>query len=380
MIIIDNKLYNLLKLNIGFGAGSNRAFHIYKTVFDADMLNLPFDKLIKSEIFSDEIRERLCNVRKSEIMTVLDDCRRFGITILPIYDERFPDRLRNIDVPPIILYIKGKLPYIDNEPTLCIVGPRHITNFGEKAAFSLSRRLSKAGFVIVGGAAKGGDSAVHTGAISVGGRSVMVTPDGIMTQLKSAKRDLCNDVLKNGCIISESPPYFSATKYHFRIRNRLMSGLSLGVAVVEAGEGSGTLITANHAADQGRDVFVIPGNPTDKAYKGSNVLLRDGAVPLLDTSDILSRYIIEFPEKIDIKKAFTEIKKSKSTEKIIKKSVTDLSKEAILVYNNLNRSTFSLDDLAGLCIDDAKLLSALTELEIEHMISAMPGGLYKITD
>ena len=373
MIVIDNRLYNLLKLNCAFGAGSNKAFGIYKAVCDEGMLDLPFDKLIKSEIFSDDMRERLCGVRKSEILAIIDDCKRFHITILPIYDNRFPNCLRNIDVPPIILYIKGNLPDTDCEPTFCIVGPREITEFGRKAAYSLSRRLSKAGFIIVGGTAKGGDTAVHKGAVSVGGKSVMITPDGIMTQLKSAKRTMCDEVLKNGCIISESPPYFRAQKYHFRIRNRLMSGLSLGVAVVEAPEGSGVIITANHAVDQGRDVFVIPGNPTDKAYKGSNELLRDGATPLIDASDIFSRYIGEFPDKIDLKKAFSEKK-----QKIIKKSVSGLSKEAELVYNNLNRSNFSLDDLTGLGINDAQLLSVLTELEMEHIIKPLPGGIYKI--
>ena len=279
-----------------------------------------------------------------------------------------------------MLFVKGNLPDFDNEPVFCIVGPRRITDFGKKAAFSLARRISKAGMITVSGTACGADTEVHRGALDAGGISVMVSADGIMTELNSSNRLLCRKILERGCIISECPPYAKAYKYSFPIRNRIMSGLSLGVAVVEAPEKSGALITAGHALEQGRDVFVVPGNPANKAYKGSNALLRDGAIPLLDTSDIFTRYIPDFPDKIDLGRAFAEDITKTANKKPDKKSLSGLSKEAVLVYNNLVKPEFTVDDLAHLDIDGGALLSALTELEFEHFIKPLPGGAYKISD
>ncbi|MBR4761622.1 MAG: DNA-protecting protein DprA, partial [Clostridia bacterium] len=190
---------------------------------------------------------------------------------------------------------------------------------------------------------------------------------------RSKNRALCEKVLENGCIISENYPTGKAAKFSFPVRNRLLSGLSLGVAVIEAPLKSGALITAAHAVEQGRDVFVIPGGLADKCYKGSNALLRDGAIPLIDTYDIFSRYIFDFPDKINVEKAFSDEK----NKKIQKKSLSGLSKEAVLVYNNLVKPEFTVDDLSGLDIDGGALLSALTELEMEHLVTSLPGGLYK---
>ena len=149
--------------------------------------------------------------------------------------------------------------------------------------------------------------------------------------------------------------------------------------MVEAPKISGALITAGHAAEQGRDVFVVPGSPADKCYEGSNALLRDGATPLLDASDIFSRYVFDFPEKIDVQKAFGEGDKKKK-KALRKKSTEGLSNEALLVYNNLVKQEFTVDDLSALSLDGAVLLSALTELEMERFISSLPGGLYRKID
>ena len=341
---------------------------------------MPFEKLIKCDCFDESSREQINNAKNSVTERVIEQCKREDIRIIPIYDSCFPECLRNISPPPVILYTKGKLPDFDRIPMFCIVGPRKVSEFGRKAAYSLSRRLSKAGFTIVGGAAVGADTAVHLGAVSASGVSVMVAAQGIAEELNSCNKTLCSKVLENGCIISESPPYAKAFKYSFPIRNRLMSGLSLGVAVVEAPEKSGALITASHAVEQGKDVFVIPGNPVDKAYKGSNLLLRDGAIPLLDASDVFSKYIFNFPEQISIEKAFDESKSKVLKKNSQKKSLTGLSKEAVLVYNNLVKQEFTVDDLSLCGVSGSSLLSVLTELEMEHLIVSYPGGIYKISD
>ena len=193
-------------------------------------------------------------------------------------------------------------------------------------------------------------------------------------------RHLRETISKNGCLISEYPPYTAATKYSFPIRNRIISALSLGTVVIEASLKSGSLITARLANEQGRDVFVIPGNPSLDNYKGSNALLRDGAIPLLNASDIFNQYLLKFPEHIDIEKAFLEEKDERINEKIKKNLDIGLSKEAKIVYNNLNSQKFTVDDLLSLDLSDDQLLSALSELEIEGIIKALPGGIYDLTN
>lgn len=363
-----------------FGAGSVRATRIYEAVCRDGYIDLPFDEFVKCDCIDDKLRERLVTVQKSVTDKVLRQCERENIRILPVFDDCFPECLRNIPVPPVILYTKGELPDFDRVPVFCIVGPRKVSDFGKKAAYSLSRRLSKAGFTIVSGAAVGADTAAHLGAVSAGVRSVMVTANGIAAELNSSNRSLCGKVLENGCIISENPPYSQARKFSFPVRNRIMSGLSLGVAVVEAPEKSGALITASHAAEQGRDVFVIPGSPADAAYKGSNALLRDGAIPLLDASDVFSKYIFDFPEQIDVEKAFSADKNKELKKNSQKKSPAGLSKEAVLVYNSLVKPEFTVDDLSVPGVSGSALLGVITELEMEHLIVSLPGGIYKISD
>lgn len=377
MIRIDTQTYNLLRISLAFGAGSNKAVKTCVELHEKGLLDSSPDNILSSGVFDEKAREKIEAVKPQQIDAVINDCEDFDIRIVTIFDEEYPRRLKNIPVPPVVLYVKGNLPDIDESPLFCIVGPRKVSNFGKKAAFSLSRRLSKAGMTAVSGTAAGADTSVHLGAFDAKSASVMVAADGILTQMKSGNRGLCGKVLERGAIISENPPREIAAKYSFPVRNRIMSGISIGVAVVEAPLKSGALITAGHALEQGKDVFVVPGCPADKCYEGSNALLRDGAIPLLDAFDVFSRYIFDFPEKIDIEKAFSEgdraLKKN-----LQKKSVQSLSNEARLVYNNLVKPEFTVDDLSNIDIDGAALLSALTELEMEHLISALPGGLYKI--
>ena len=376
----NNRLYNVLSLLRAFGAGSRQSVNIYETLRRDNMLDIPFDSLKEYRGIDEKCRKRISAVSADDIEKITECCKSADIRILPIYDERYPECLRNIPAPPVVLFIKGEFPDFDRDPAFCIVGPRKVTEFGRKAAYSLSRRLVKAGMVIVSGTATGADTAAHQGALSASGRSVMVSADGIITQLESKNRALVKKVIEKGCIISECMPKGKAYKFSFPVRNRIMSGLSLGVAVVEASNKSGALITANHAVEQGKDVFVIPGNPADEAYKGSNALLRDGAIPLLDSSDIFSRYVPDFPDRIDIEKAFSKESDKQLKKNSQKKSLSGLSKEALLVYNSLVKPEFTADDISAPDVDGAAILSALTELEFEHLITSLPGGKYKISD
>lgn len=370
-------LVNLLILQQCFGAGSIKATKIFNILRDNDILDKEFDeKQLKSFIETKDIT-KILSFEKNKVLKIIDDCLSNNIDVISICDKHYPERLLNITDSPLILYVKGEFIDIDNLPLISIVGPRKISEFGKKAAYSLAKRLSCAGMIIVSGAALGADTCAHKGTLSAGGKTIAVLGCGICCDYLPENRELRNLISKNGCLISEYPPFAQATKYSFPIRNRIISALSLGTVVIEASLKSGSLITARLANEQGRDVFVIPGNPTLDNYKGSNSLLRDGAIPLLDSSDIFNQYISFFPEHIDIERAFAKEneKNSKNNEKNLK---LDLSNEAKIVYNNLNKEKFTVDDLLNLNLSDDALFTALTELEIEGVIKALPGGMYEI--
>lgn len=372
-------LVNLIRLQQAFGAGSMKAVKTYNILNQKNLLTRPFEKDNLYGAVESKAADKILSIDVESIYKIIDDCVKNNIFIITPLDTQYPERLRSIADFPIVLYIKGKFPEIDSEPVISIVGPRKISQFGKKASFSLAKRLCAAGMIIASGGALGADTCAHKGALAAKGKTVAVLGCGICSDYLPENRQMRQEITKNGCLISEYPPYASATKYAFPIRNRIVSAISLGTVVIEAGTKSGALITARLANEQGRDVFVIPGNPTLPEYKGSNALLRDGAYVLLDASDIFNQYITEFYDKIDIKKAFCKDDSEKDSQKNLKKLQLGLSKEAEIVYNNLVNSKFTADDLLTLGLSDDELISALTELEIENLIKAKPGGIYELT-
>ncbi|MBO5726652.1 MAG: DNA-processing protein DprA, partial [Clostridia bacterium] len=241
----------------------------------------PISDLEFSGLFSKSALSKLKNKDLDAARKVLNECIKRKVNIITLADDKYPPLLCEIPNPPIVLYAKGNLELLDCRPGVCIVGPREVSDFGKKAAFSLGARLAAGGLTIVSGGAKGCDTAAHKGALAVGGNTVCVLAVGIEDDYLQLNKELREQIAKVGLLVSEFQPGSSVRKGTFSIRNRLMSGLTLGTVVIEVDETSGALITANHAAEQNRDVFVIPGNPTLPYYKGSNLLLRDGAKALL---------------------------------------------------------------------------------------------------
>lgn len=370
-------LVNLITIQQCFGAGSVKAVKIFNCLRNADLLDAPFEDFQIKEVIESKDADKILAFDVEKINKIIDDCLKNNIYIVTVCDTDYPERLRNIDDFPIVLYIKGEFCAVDKLPFISVVGPRKISEFGKKAAFSLGKRLAKAGMTVVSGAALGADTCAHKGALSAKGKTIAVLGCGICCGYLPENRALREEISKNGCLISEYPPYTSATKYSFPVRNRIISALSLGTVVIEASLKSGSLITARLANEQGRDVFVIPGNPTLENYKGSNELLRDGAIPLLNARDIFNQYIDKYFDLIDVEKAFSQetVQEAKKPQKNLH---LGLSNEAEIVYNNLNKQKFTADDLIGLNLNDDLLLSAITELEIEGLIKALPGGMYEV--
>jgi len=370
------KYYVWLQLCLGQGSKTFSNL-LEKELLPKDVYSMTALMRKQVGVFSKGELEKMLKTPIEDAVKIIDECNKKKIKIIKYTDEKYPNTLKTICNPPIVLYVKGSLPDFDNTPVISIVGPRKVSEFGKKASYSLSYRLGKAGFIVVSGGAVGSDTYAHIGALKADAKTVLVMGCGFNVSYLEENRALREHIEKCGCLISEYPPDIPITRYTFPVRNRIISALALGTVVIEAGIRSGALITANHAIEQGKDVFVVPGNPNVTEYKGSNALLRDGAKPLLDAGDIFSEYISRFSDKIDIEKAFKKEPKPVTPQKNKKILNETLSNEAKIVYNCIDTQKFYPDELeCGL--DSNKLLSALTELEMEFFIRALPGGQYEI--
>ena len=267
---------------------------------------------VESAFFSSEEElRRVPDIRRDEVTALLDrnlagasgilaDCAQLGHRIITIQDAEYPERLRNIYDPPIVLYVKGRLPTIDEEAVIGVVGTRSCTPYGLKQAEDCGYELARRGLIVATGMAKGVDAAAALGALRGGGAVIGLLGCGLDIVYPPGKRSeqLHEDVAAVGALISEYPPGTPVHGTNFPIRNRILSGISVGVVVVEAPLRSGALITASRALEQGRDVFAMPGNVDSAASAGANALLRDGAIPMMTAGDIVEEYAELFPMRI----------------------------------------------------------------------------------
>lgn len=227
--------------------------------------------LLRSDVSLDRVWERL---------------QESGIKVLTWEDQAYPKRLIEIDQPPPVLYLRGDL-LPEDDWAVAVVGTRRITGYGRQVAEEISSFLANNGITVISGLARGVDSVAHKSALDAGGRSLAVLGNGVDQIYPPEHRRLADAIVQHGALISDYPPGTPPDSVNFPPRNRIISGLSQAVVIVEAGERSGALITANFAAEQGRDVFAVPGNINAPQSKGTNRLIQQGANPLLDAQEIL---------------------------------------------------------------------------------------------
>jgi len=258
------------------------------------------DKSLYTEIegLSEEQRVSLEDKNLVPSEEILDQCMDKGIHICTYHDAAYPGKLKNIADPPLVLYYKGQLPDFDGMPVIAVVGTRKASAYGLGVAKRMGYQIAKCGGIVVSGLAFGIDGVAMSGCLTAGGTAVGVLGCGADVVYPVSNRSLYADTERNGCLLSEFPPETPPMKWNFPKRNRLISGLSNGVLVVEAPEKSGSLITAQQAADQGRDVFVVPGNIDVPTFMGSNALLREGAIAVSSGWDIISEYQALYPDRI----------------------------------------------------------------------------------
>ncbi len=390
---------------LGYGSPAvSRVIAHYETAKDF-YLAPDSEKIAKCRLNKTQA-SRLHSVSRKRIFKILQDCAKYGINIITPEDTLYPERLLNIADPPAVLYVKGSRFDFNNIPAIAIVGPRKVSDYGARCAYTIADTLASCGFCVVSGGALGGDSAAHKGAIKAHGYTVGVLGAGIESDYLKSNKELRDDIAKNGCLVSECPPFDSVTKGAFPRRNRIMSGLCNGVVVIEGAQKSGTMITARHATEQGRDVFVIPGSPSLPQYEGSNRLIADGARPLLSVNDIINEYLFLYPDKIheperratvndrvneieDVNISViseTEESPEVNTEDIevrvtAKPSREMLSDEALSILKVLESvdETFTADDAVDKTeLPSGTVIGCVTELEICGFIEAVPGGRYRL--
>lgn len=229
---------------------------------------------------------------------ILGDCQRLSLRIMTLRDGDYPERLRQISAPPAVLYIRGKLFDFDEEPAIAVVGSRKPSQYGEMAAAKLGLELAAGGALVLSGIAEGLDTCALKGALKAGGPVVSVLGGGIDVPYPAVNRYLYEDVAAAGALISEYPPGTEHKGFHFPRRNRILSGLSLGVLAVECKLHSGTMSTVRHAMDQDRDIFAIPGAINAPMSEGTNWLIQQGAKLVTRGEDILEEYRDRFPGRL----------------------------------------------------------------------------------
>lgn len=239
-------------------------------------------------------RAALENKNLDEAVRIIDLCEQCGAAIITIQDAAYPHRLANIYDPPAVLYVRGRLPVMDEEAAIAIVGTRKATPYGIKMAKRLGFELIKCGGLVLSGLTQGIDAAGAHGALMAGGPVVGVLGTAIDKELSALERD----VTAAGALVSEYPPGAETYASNFRARNRLTSGLSVGAVVVEAPAKSGALLFADEAVSQGREIFAVPANADSQSGAGSNELIRDGAKPVSSGWDVLCEFERRFPQRL----------------------------------------------------------------------------------
>ncbi len=332
---------------------------------------------------------------------IIDTCKRNGWQIIDYDDEAYPKRLKEIPDPPSVIYVDGELPDIDGTAVIGIVGTRRASDYSAAVTDIMSRGCTDAGALVISGGALGIDSQAHLSALSAGGKTVAVLGSGFGDSYLKSNKALRDRIRENGALITEFPPFTRASKVTFPQRNRIISGLSIGVLVVEAGIRSGSLITADCALEQGRDVFAVPASILSPAFAGTNKLIDNGAIVATKPLTIVETYANQFesidtfkvksveeymktaysknansptpvPPSFDVSAGTRDIRSEREV------AAGNLKGDLLTVYSCLNQSFENIDFIiSNTQLPSSRVLSALTQLELMGLAVGTSGRRYK---
>ncbi len=332
------------------------------------VLTAPRAALMESGLSDEQIEHLSSPAPRQEAEDQLKRIEAMGAEVLVLSDTRYPALLKEIYDPPLVLYAMGQLDEVLQRPSLAIVGTRRPSTYGANAAEHLARDLAGRGLVIVSGFARGIDAAAHRGALEAGGKTIAVLGTGLDVAYPWENRKLVEAIRANGVLLSEFTLGTPPVPRNFPFRNRLISGLSLGVMVVEAAEHSGSLITARLAVEQNREVFAVPGNITSSKSFGPNYLIKQGAKLVQTWRDVVE----EFP--YEIRKAFLIEEVATSGEQAQQPALVLSEEEAKVVDLLSTDEPIHMDELltrSGL--PSSELMRVLLDLEIKQVIKQLPG-------
>lgn len=355
-----NDLERLLILNMVEDLGSVRTRNLLE-YFGAisKIFRAREDELIRVKDIGEKIAANIvCSIKEIDIKKEMDLIEKHGVKVITFLDKDYPKNLKNIYDPPVVLYVKGEI-LPQDEVAIAIVGSRLASFYGMQSAERLGFELSSRGVTVISGLARGIDSKAHKGALKAKGRTIAVLGSGILYIYPEEHIDLAEEISKNGAVISEFPMATIPEKGNFPKRNRVISGLSLGVVVVEAAEKSGALITSDIAIEQGKDVFAVPGKIDSITSKGTHRLIKQGAKLAESADDILEELHFQIT---------SEAKQDAET------PAPKLDKEEILVYNLLSSEPKHIDELSEeSSMGVTEISRVLLNLEIRRFVRQLPG-------
>jgi DNA processing protein len=323
------------------------------------------NELRKIEGIGSEVADQISEWESTvDLEAELDRVREFGATVITQASPSYPEPLHEIHAPPIVLYVWGELKERDHH-AMGIIGARRTTHYGVESAKKLSYQLAYAGLTVISGLARGIDTAAHQGALAAKGRTIAVIGSGLAKLYPPENAALAEKIRAgNGAIVSEFSMEIEPDRQTFPMRNRIISGWSHGVLVVEAGLNSGALITASQALEHGRSVYAVPGHINAPSAMGSNRLIQQGAKLVMDASDILDDLQILLPE-------------TKPSPEAATRPLPLLSEEERRIYDAIDATETSIDDITEKThLPSGMVSSTLLQLELKRLVKQLPGKYF----
>jgi DNA processing protein len=354
------------------GLGSRKYTQLIEKFGDPEVIwNLTKGELEKIDFIPKVIINNIIDPKfKNSINEHMERIYKNNIKIFTIKDDLYPVFLKNIHDPPIVIYVKGTLKL--NEKAIAVVGSRKATPYGLKMAEIISCELTKCGITVISGMARGIDSSAHSGALASGGRTIAVLGCGLDKAYPPENDKLMKRIEEAGAVISEYVPGVKPLAQNFPARNRIISGISMGVVVIEANEKSGSLITAEFALEQGREVFALPGNVNSAFSIGTNKLIRDGAKIVTGIEDILEEVNVFRSSAMNIfeHKEIEKVRLLKSLEPDERRLAECLSEEPLHIDVLVEKSGLEIRTVNAI----------LVMLELKGIIDQLPGKMFKFLD
>lgn len=334
------------------------------------VFNASHDELTRVPGIGREVAESVTSGRQGiDPVAEEEKAGRSGVRLVTFIDDEYPEALKAIHDPPLVLYIKGSLEKADRH-ALAVIGTRHATHYGTAVTDRLTYGLAKAGFSIISGLARGIDTVAHQAALKAGGRTLAVLGSAHDKLYPPENEELACEIASQGAVISEYPMGRPPDRQTFPYRNRIVAGMSMGVVVIEAGEKSGAVITANAALEQGRSVYAVPGRIDSPSARGCHALIKQGAKLVETIDDIVDDLQLLIPKRIDRQAA-----QMKQTPDVL------LNADEEAAVKALGRGGLQIDVLARECgLNAARLNALMLGLEMKRVVRILPGRFVELRD